>query len=699
MRHLAHSGATTKSKLRLVHAAVCEVRQPCVFGQIIIMIVYIPILTLQGVEGKMFQPMAWTVLFVLVGSLVLSLTVIPVLAYLCLPRHMEEKEPWLVRGAQWCYAPVLYLALRLKYAVLALALVAMGGMCWMASQLGSEFVPRLAEGAVVVGIIRGPGTDLDESIRLNTRMEQLILEKFPHEVEHVWSRTGAPEVATDPGGVESSDLFISLRPRSAWQACKSQTEFVALLERELAAFPGQTIWYTQPIEQRINEMISGVRSDIAVKVFGDDLDVILAKAQEIQGILKTIPGAADLAVEQISGQPILQVRVRQDEVARYGLSAAAVLQLVESMGGKVVGEITEGQLRFPLALRLPEQFRSDPGALAGLLISTPAGEQIPLTRVADIKVVSGPKMIPREAGQRRITVQCNVRGRDLGSFVAEAQAKINSTVQFPAGRYSVSWGGQFENMQRATERLVIVVPVALGLILLLLYITYRNVIDTLFVFGSVPLACIGGVFCLWYREMPLSISAAVGFITLSGVSVLNSMVFVTAVRELQRQGRVTREAIIEASLTRLRPVLMTAVVATVGFMPMAISEDVGAEVQRPLATVVMGGVISKTLLSLVVFPVLYLFAGRPSVIAAATRKPEDQLELDPETKAVLSTLQTLAAMESDLGRALHGAEHLQRAIAILEPLVAPDHPELVVLRTRLTHLQQPEQSVAASCHS
>ncbi|MFN0051387.1 MAG: efflux RND transporter permease subunit [Planctomycetales bacterium] len=615
VRHLAHAtharAVSARERLELIRDAAIEVRTPTVFGQLIIMIVYIPILTLQGVEGKMFRPMAITVILILIGSLIMSLTVTPVLASLVLPKRMEEKESWLVRLAHWLYRPALRVVLRARLATL---LAAAGGLAfagWLALGFGTEFVPRLSEGALVIGVLRPPGTSLDESIRMNTRMEQALLAAFPDEIAHIWSRQGAPEVATDTGSIESTDIFLTLTPRARWSRATSQSALVELMEREIRPFRGQVTWFTQPIEMRLNEMISGVRADVALKLFGNDFDMLLEKARELERVLASISGSADLSTEQISGQPILQIRINQREIARYGIPAETVLDVVESVGGKIIGEIVEDQLRFPLAVRLPEELRSNPDQIAAIMLTAPNGERIPLARLADIKEVRGPKLISREWSKRRITVQCNVRGRDIGGFVAEAQRKVAAEVQLPPN-YRIEWGGQFQNMQQAAARLTIVVPLALLLIVGLLYLTYRHPWDTMFVFASVPFACIGGIAGLALREMPLSISAAVGFITLSGVSVLSSMVYVAQYRALLGQGVDPTSAVSQSARDCLRTVLMTALVASVGFVPMAISMGTGAEVQRPLATVVIGGVISSMLMTLFILPVLYaLRAGKP----------------------------------------------------------------------------------------
>lgn len=607
VRHLAHAGAghgPARSRLEIIREAAIEVRKPAVFGQLIIMIVYIPILSLQGVEGKMFHPMAITVIFVLVGSLILSLTLTPVAASFVLPRKIDEQEVLLVRVARWCYAPLLEAGLRFRGVVFGAATAALVIGVMMLVGLGAEFVPQLAEGAIVVDIRRVPGTSLDQSALGNTHIERTLLSAFPDEIERVWGRTGKPEVNTDAGTAESTDLFISLTPRETWKRASTQQELVELMSQELNQFKGQDMRFSQPIEMRINEMLTGIRADVALKLFGNDLDTLLAKAQELQEVLRSIPGSADLFVEEITGQPILQIKINQDEIARYGIPAESVLDIVESVSGKVVGEVVEDQLRYPLAVRIPDRLRVSPESIAEITITTPGGERLPLSRLTEIQEVRGPKLIPREWSKRRITVQCNVRGRDVGSFIAEAQERVASDVKLSEG-YRLEWGGQFENMERARKRLSIVVPLALVLILVLLYLTYHSVTDTVLVFASVPFACVGGVTALWIREMPLSISAAVGFITLSGVSVLNSMVLVSALRDRLATGLAPRQAIETTSLGCLRTILMTATIASVGFIPMAFSEGMGAEVQRPLATVVIGGVISSTLMTLILLPVLY----------------------------------------------------------------------------------------------
>ncbi len=623
----------------MVRDAAVEVRKPTLFGELIIMIVYLPILTLEGIEGKLFRPMALTVLFALAGSMVLSMTLMPVLASLLLPRKIEEREPLLMRLARWVYTPLLAVTMRhkvvgcvLTVAVLVVAFrviapnlgsefvprlsegaIVIGVTRLIAPNLGSEFVPRLSEGAVVIGITRPTGTDLDECLRANTQIEKALLAAFPDEIRHVWSRVGTPEVATDPMGVEDTDMFISLKPREGWtaknengEAVRTQEELVALMEKVVRQFPGAKTDFSQPIEQRIDEMIAGVRSDVAVKLFGDDLDVLRAKAGEVESVLRTVDGNADVMTRQVIGQPVLRVKIDQDQIARYGVPARLVLDLVESVGSRPLGEVVEGQLRFPLVVRLPEDRRTSSEAIGAMLVNTPSGEQIPLSRLAKVEVVEQPSTISREWGQRLIVVTANVRGRDPGSFVAEARRKVADQVPMPGGRYHVEWGGQSEHYESARWRLIVVVPLALLLIFGLLYLTYRNVVDALRVLTGVPLGWVGGFVALWLRDMPLSISAAVGFIALSGVAVLDDMILVSYIRQLRRQGVPRDEAVRAAALTRLRPVLMTTLVASLGFVPMAFSTGMGAEVQRPLATVVIGGVVSAMVMSLLVGRVLYI---------------------------------------------------------------------------------------------
>ena len=608
VRHIAHGDLRNRSKIEVVRDAAVEVRKPTLFGELIIMIVYLPILTLEGIEGKLFRPMALTVIFALAGSMVLSMTLMPVLASFILPRRMSEKEPWLMRLAHMIHNPVLRICMDHRFAVVSFAacvLVFAFGM--IAPNLGSEFIPRLSEGSMTVNVVRLAGTDLSESNHTNSVMERIILDKFPDEVRHVWSRVGTAEVATDPMGIELTDMYVTLHPRTQWTRAKSQEELLGLIEKEVRLIPGQRVAFSQPIELRMNEMVSGVRSDLGIKLFGDDFEVLVAKAAEIEAVLKTINGNADVSVEQVTGQPVLQVQIKQDEIARYGIAAQTLLDLIQSVGSLEVGQVVEGQLRFPLVARLPDRLRSSPEALGTIQVATPTGERIPLSRLADIRMVEGPSTITREWGQRRITITTNIRGRDMGTFVAEAQQKVNEKVKLPPGRYFLEWGGQFENYERARNRLLIVIPVAIAMIFMLLYFTYHNVIDALRVVTGVPFGWVGGIIALWLRDMPFSVSAAIGFIALSGTAVLDDMILVSYVRQLRRTGLKVHDAVRQAAVTRLRPVLMTTLAASFGFLPMALSTGQGAEVQRPLATVVIGGVIGGTVMSLLVLRVLYLF--------------------------------------------------------------------------------------------
>ena len=612
VRHLAHN-RDGRSRLQIIRDAAIEVRKPTMFGELIIMIVYLPILTLEGVEGKLFRPMAMTVILALAGSMVLSLTLMLLSSSLFLPKKIEEKEPLLIRVLKRLYAPVLRFTMHHKTIVIGSALLLLVSVfALVAPNLGSEFIPRLSEGAITLNVVRLAGTTMEESIRYNTKMEQVLLEKFPDEIAQIWSRIGTAEVATDPMGTELTDLFITLHPRKQWKRASTQEELTTLVQEELRDLPGPRLAMSQPIEMRMNEMISGVRSDVAAILYGDDLDLMVAKASEVERALNSIRGAAEVKVEQVSGQPVLQIRVKQDEIARYGVTASTVMNIVRALGTHNVGEVYEGQLRFPLIIRLPEKARADPEAISQILVATPSGERIPLSRLATIEKVQGPNTIKRDWYQRRITIEANVRGRDLGSFVAEAQQVISQRVQLPAGRYRIEWGGQFENLQRAQTRLMIVVPIALLMILSLLYMTYRNWVDSLRVFTGVPFAWIGGILALWVRDMPFSISAAVGFIALSGVAVLDDMLLVSTIRQLRRQGKSLDDAVEEAAMTRLRPILMTTLVASLGFVPMAFSDGMGSEVQRPLATVVIGGVCSAMVMSLLVLRVLYVVFNLPS---------------------------------------------------------------------------------------
>jgi cobalt-zinc-cadmium resistance protein CzcA len=600
--------ATDASKLDVVREAAIEVRKPTMFGELIIMVVYLPILTLEGVEGKLFRPMALTVVFALAGSMLLSLTLMPALSSLLLPRRPREGDNWLVRNLKRGYRPILAGALRWRWAVLAGAVLLVVNAGLLATRLGSEFVPRLREGSIVINTVRLASVSLEESVRYGTHIERALLAKFPDEIDRVWTRTGSAEVATDPMGIELSDVFITLTPRSQWKRADTQDELVAAMQEELSVLPGMRMIFTQPIEMRVNEMIAGIRADVGVKLFGDDFDTLKTKAAEIQRALEAIPGAADVVTEQITGQPILEIAVDRDAIARRGIAAREVLDVVEALGTLEVGELQDGERRFPIAIRLADRYRADREAVGRIHVATANGDSIPLAKLATIRTVDGPAAINREWAKRRIVVQANVRGRDVGSFVEDARAAIARDVDLPPGYY-IRFGGQFEHLERAKARLMLVVPAALILIFVLLYATYGRVLDAARVFTGVPFAAVGGVAALWLRDMPFSISAGVGFVALSGVAVLGDMVLVSTLRQYLDRGMPLMPAIRQAAEQRLRPVLMTGLVASIGFLPMALNTGTGAEVQRPLATVVVGGVLSSMLLTLVVIPVLYSMVG------------------------------------------------------------------------------------------
>jgi len=608
-----------RSVREVVRDAAVEVRRPTLFGELIIAIVYLPILALEGVEGKLFQPMALTVIFALAGSMILSLTLMPALASLVLKRRGNHRDPALVRALQRVYRPVLGWALSHRVQVLVIVVFLLGNALFIATRLGSEFVPRLREQAIVVNTVRLAGVSLDESVRYGTQLERLLLAEFPDEIAHIWTRTGTAEVATDPMGLEVSDIFMTLTPRDQWRRARDQDALMAQMSAVLEDMPGMRAIFTQPIEMRMNEMIAGIRADLGIKLFGDDFEVLKGQAAEIQRVVEGVPGAADVTVEQVTGQPILRIEVDRDAVARFGIPADAVLDLVESLGTLHVGEVVEEQMRFDLVLRLDDRYRDDTRQLERLLVTAPDGQRVPLGRLAHIGVEESPSTIHREWARRRITIQTNVRDRDVGSFVADVREAISTQVELPPGYY-VRYGGQFEHLERASQRLMIVVPIALLLIFTLLYLTFGSARDAVLVFTGVPFAAVGGVVALWLRDMPFSISAGVGCIAVSGVSVLGQLVLVSSIRRLRDAGRELATAIREAAEMRLRPVLMTGMVAALGFVPMALNTGVGAEVQRPLATVVIGGVVSSTLATLVVLPAIYRTFGSPGSPADVPRR-------------------------------------------------------------------------------
>ncbi len=612
-----------RERLEVVASATSQVIRPSVFGVTIILIVYVPILALTGIEGKMFRPMAITVILALLAALILSVTFVPAAVAVFLGGRIREQESWVMRRARGAYDPLLEAALRRPVWVLGGAAMLLAVSLAAATRMGSEFIPSLDEGDVALHALRIPGTSLTQAVSMQTALER-ALRSVP-EVETTFAKIGTAEVATDPMPPSVADGFVMMKKRSHWpNPRKSKEEVVRELEAAVAAVPGNAYEFTQPIEMRMNELIAGVRSDLAVKVFGDDLDVLRETGDAIAEVLERVPGAADVKVEQVTGLPMLEIDVDRAALARYGLSQHDVHEVVRTaIGGSVAGQIFEGDRRFDVVVRLPESLRTDLDALARLPLLLPehTGEEslrrtsampaqvVPLGAVARLTIGTGPNQISRENGKRRVVVTANIRGRDIGSFVGEAERRIQAEVTLPPGYWS-DWGGQFQQLQSAAARLRIVVPLALLLIFAILAGVFGSARDALLVFSGVPLAWTGGIAALLARGIPLSISAGVGFIALSGVAVLNGVVMISFVKELRAAGRDLDGAVREGALTRLRPVLMTALVASLGFVPMALSTGAGAEVQRPLATVVIGGILSSTALTLVVLPVLYSLVER-----------------------------------------------------------------------------------------
>ncbi|MBD8493073.1 CusA/CzcA family heavy metal efflux RND transporter [Pseudomonas syringae] len=621
IRRLAHAQhrhgrlLTRSERFHEVFAAAREARRPLIFGQLIIMVVYLPIFALTGVEGKMFHPMAFTVVIALLGAMILSVTFVPAAIALFVTGKVKEEEGLVMRKARQGYAPVLDWVLAHRSIAFALAVVLVVLSGFTASRMGSEFIPSLSEGDFALQALRVPGTSLSQSVDMQQRLEKAIMAKMP-EVERVFARTGTAEIAADPMPPNISDAYVMLKPHSEWpDPGKSRETLIAELQQAAASVPGSNYELSQPIQLRFNELISGVRSDVAVKVYGDDMDVLNQTAATIASTLQTVPGASEVKVEQTTGLPVLTINIDRDKAARHGLNIGDVQDaLAIAVGGREAGTLYEGDRRFDMVVRLPETLRTDPQALAGLLIPVPgsAGQQIgfiTLSQVASLDLELGPNQISRENGKRVVVVSANVRGRDLGSFVEEAGLTLQEKVRIPTG-YWTAWGGQFEQLQSAAQRLQVVVPIALLLVLTLLFMMFNTLKDGLLVFTGIPFALTGGVLALWLRDIPLSISAGVGFIALSGVAVLNGLVMIAFIRALREEGRSLQDAVHEGALTRLRPVLMTALVASLGFIPMALATGTGAEVQRPLATVVIGGILSSTLLTLLVLPALYQWAHR-----------------------------------------------------------------------------------------
>ncbi|QSQ17651.1 efflux RND transporter permease subunit [Myxococcus landrumensis] len=599
---------TPEERDEVVATSAVEVRQAAAFGELIIGVVYLPILALSGIEGKMFKPMAITVICALAGAFVLSLTFVPALASVLLPLRAKEQESIIVRAARRVYAPALSWCLQRRGRVVGIA----GGLLALSLAtipfLGAEFIPRLDEGAIALQAWRVPSVSLEESVRQTTLIEK-VLKRFP-EVTTVVSRTGRAEIATDPMGVEISDIFVMLKPHEEWTTAKDReglvTAFNAALAKEV---PGSLFSYSQPIELRVSELIAGVRSDVAVKLYGEDLNVLKQTGDKLVAALSKVPGAADVKAEQVAGLPVARVQIDRKAIARYGINARQVLDTIEAIGGREVGTVVEGARRFALQVRFSPDSRATVEQLESLRVASPTGQLIPLSELARVVVEEGPAQVSRENIQRRLTIEANVRGRDLQGFVTEAQQVIARDVKLPTG-YWVDWGGQFENLQSASQRLAFVVPLTLLLIFVLLYATFNAVRPALLIYLNIPFAITGGLLALLARGMPLSISAAVGFIALFGVAVLNGLVLVSSIRKLRQEGLSPLQAAHDAAHLRLRPVLTTALVASLGFLPMAYSTGAGAEVQKPLATVVIGGLFSSTLLTLLVLPTVYAWFDR-----------------------------------------------------------------------------------------
>jgi cobalt-zinc-cadmium resistance protein CzcA len=592
----------------VIREAAREVGRPILFGVLIIIAVYLPVFTLEGLEGRMFAPMAITVCAALLGSLLLALTFVPTISSLLLRRGDRETEGRFYHWVEGVYSRQLDRAIRYRWLTLGGAFlavtVAVGSIAW----IGTEFMPRLDEGAILIETRKLPSVSLTESVEITLRIEEIV-KQFP-EVEGVVTKLGRPDLATEAMGIHQGDLYVLLKPREEWTTGRDKDSLIEALDEELGKLPGVSYNFTQPMAMRLDETISGVKADVAVKLFGEDLAVLETKAAAIARVLEDVPGAADVQAEKLSGAAQLQIDLRRDPLARYGLDVDDLRELIETaIGGKVATTLIDGQRRFDVVVRFPEALRGDPERIADLPVLAPGGERLRLRDLADVRVVRSADLISRENNQRRIVIQSNVRGRDIGSFVAEARTRIAAAVPLPTG-YLITWGGQFENQERATQRLFIVVPLALVLIFALLFLMFGSVRYALLILLNVPFAIVGGIAALWMRSLNLNLSASIGFIALFGIAVLNGVVMISYINRLREQGKRLFEAVREGARTRLRPVLMTALVASLGFLPMALSTNPGAEVQRPLATVVIGGLLTSTFLTLFVLPLLYWLMER-----------------------------------------------------------------------------------------
>jgi cobalt-zinc-cadmium resistance protein CzcA len=624
-RHLTEKPDETKShahagKTEIVLYAAKEVGRPIVFGIFIIIVVFLPLFTLEGFEGKMFSPLAFTISFALLGSLILSLTLVPMLCTYFLKQSPQEHDPVHIRGLKRAYLALLKPCVRRPWLVVIPAVLALAGALALLPRLGTEFLPTLDEGCVGLQTFRVPSISLPQSVELQLRAEK-ILKQFP-EVIDVVSKTGRADIASDPMGVEVSDVIVTLKPREEWTTAKTKDELVGKMREAMAELPGVASAFSQPIALRVDELVSGVKSAIGIKLFGDDLAVLKEKAEAIARVLTKVRGAADINVEKVSGLAYLQIEIDRDKLARYGINVADVQEVVETaIGGKEATRVYEGQKSFGLAVRFPESARNDVSPIREILVASPQGALIPLSQLARVYVTEGPAQISREMAQRRIVVECNVTDRDIGGFVKEAQAKIDAAVKLPPG-YFITWGGQFENQQRAMKRFSIVVPITIAAIFLLLFSSFNSVKQALLIILNIPFALIGGILALVIGHFNMSVSASVGFIALFGVAVLNGVVMVSYFNELRREGIAIELAVIKGAVLRLRPVLITASVAALGLVPMLFATGPGSEIQKPLAAVVIGGLISSTLLTLFVLPTLYRVFEREPAKGTTIQLPE-----------------------------------------------------------------------------
>ncbi len=608
VRHLAEPNRLGDTLVHRVREAAQEVGQPVFFAVLIIVVVFLPLFTLQGVEGKLFSPMAFTIAFAMLGSLVVALTIVPVLSVLLLRGKLSERDSFLVRFLKMLYRPALGWTLRHRWIVTGTTLLALTASLLTLPYLGTEFVPELDEGALSIRVTMDPSISLSEAKRIATYLEGRLV-KYP-EVKYALSQIGRAELGGDPEPIANNEINVGLKPQAEWTTTHSREELLRIFEKDLSTYPGILLNFSQPIATRVDELLSGVKAQLAIKLFGDDLEVLEKKGHEIEAVIRSIRGASDVQTEQISGEAQLVVRADRDALARYGLNVEQVMEIVSTaIGGKAVTEVLEGQRRFDVYLRMSAAHRSDQDSIGNLWVSNRDGVHVPLSQVADIRLIQGPPTVSREDAQRRIVIQCNVRDRDMGGFVAEAQKAVRERVRVPAG-YFVTWGGQFENQQRAQKTLMVVVPVSLGMIFFLLFMSFNSIKNSLLIILNVPFALVGGIFALALSHQYLSVPSSVGFIALFGVAVLNGVVMVSYFNQLVRQGMTLDEAVAQGAMLRLRPVLMTATVASLGLIPLLLSSGIGSEVQRPLATVVVGGLISSTLLTLLVIPALYRW--RPS---------------------------------------------------------------------------------------